>query len=85
MDGQVLSELYYAIPYKGIADAESRLAPIRILKQVQTAMHAESTQELLSPGDKLLSARFDALFGEGGSKAKASARSSRTRSARCTR
>jgi hypothetical protein len=67
---RILSELYYAIPYKGIADLESKLAPIRILKQMQTAMHAESTQELLSPGDRLLSARFDALFGEGGAKAR---------------
>jgi len=67
---RILSELYYAIPYKGIADVQSKLAPIRILKQTQKAMHAESTQELLSPSDKLLSARFDALFGEGGAKAR---------------
>lgn len=77
---RVISEAYYAVPYKGIADRESRRTPILFLRQLQEAMHASSTQPL-SASDRRLSKRFDALFGEGG----ASSGSKRAQFARAVR
>lgn len=62
---RILPEAYYAIPYKGLADRESRRVPILFLKQMQKAVHGEHT-EPLSASDQDLSARFDAFFGAGG-------------------
>jgi hypothetical protein len=70
---RILSEAYYAIPYKETADHESRRAPIFFLKQMQQAVHAEHT-EPLSASDRALSTRFDALFGAEGSRARGKAR-----------
>lgn len=72
----VVSELYYAIPYKGIADREVRFAPILFLKQLQEAVHSETTQALPAV-DQQLFERFDAYFGSGGSNAGAAKRAFR--------
>jgi hypothetical protein len=64
----VVSELYYSIPYKGIADREARFAPNLFLKQLQEAVHSDRTQPL-SAAEQQLSERFDTYFGAGGSNA----------------
>jgi hypothetical protein len=64
----VVSQLFYAVPYKGIADREARFSPILLLKQMQAAVQSERTQPL-SEADRQLSERFDAYFGSGGSNA----------------
>lgn len=80
---RILSEVYYAIPYKGIADRESRRFPIFLLKQMQEAVHAEHT-EPLSVSDRALAARFDSVFGEDGSKARGTTRAELARAVRDT-
>lgn len=70
---RILPEAYYSIPYKLVADRESRQAPIFFLKQMQKAVHGDHT-EPMSASDSELSARFDALFGAGGANAVGRAR-----------
>lgn len=67
---RVLPEALFGTPYKGIADLETTETPILFLEQLQEGIHASTTPPL-SASDQRLSARFDALFGEGGSKATA--------------
>lgn len=67
---RVLPEALFGTPYKGIADLETTRTPILFLEQLQEGIHASTTPPL-SASDQQLSERFDALFGEGGSKATA--------------
>ncbi len=69
----VVSELFYAIPYKGIADGEARFAPIYFLKDLQAAVHSDKTQPLPA-AEQQLSDRFDSYFGSGGSNSAAAKR-----------
>ncbi len=78
---RILSEAFYAVPYKGIADRLSRRAPIAFLRQLQEGMHAANT-EPLTASDRRLSARFDALFGAEGAKARGPKRAQFARAVR---
>jgi hypothetical protein len=57
----ILPELAFALPVKTIADDLIKLAPIKFLQQLQTAI-ANSDIPPLSPSAQALSDRFDRLF-----------------------
>jgi hypothetical protein len=62
----VLPEVYFAVPFKTIADTSIRFHSIGFLRQLQTAVHSGITPPLTSQ-EQALSDRFDAVFGSGGS------------------
>lgn len=69
----VVSELFYAIPFKQLADEQARYAPVFFLKELQKAVNSADT-EPLSESEQQLIARFNAFFGENGSNAAAAKR-----------
>lgn len=61
---KIVPEIYTAVPIKQTADAETRLAPILFLKQLQRGVNSPDTPPL-TPAEKRVADRFDALFGDG--------------------
>lgn len=64
----IVSQLYYSIPFKQIADREARRAPVLFLKQLQEAVDATGTEPLSEEEEQLIE-RFNSYFGEGGANA----------------
>lgn len=60
----ILTEIYFAAPFKTIADTLALNDPIRFLKQLQVAVGADNTPPL-SPYEQQLSDKFNSLFGTG--------------------
>jgi hypothetical protein len=61
---KILPERNFAKSFKLLADSLIARAPIKFLKQLQTAVAAPNTPPL-SPSEQKLSSSFDALFGDG--------------------
>ncbi len=61
---QIRPVILYSLSVKAIGDALITQTPILFLKQLQAAVNGPQTPPL-SPDDQKLSARFDALFGDG--------------------
>jgi hypothetical protein len=61
----ILPELFFATPYKTIADALVAYDPITFLKQLQVAVASPNTPPLTAK-QLSLSQKFDALFAKGG-------------------
>jgi len=61
----ILPELFFATPYKTIADALVAYDPIVFLKQLQVAVASANTPPLTAK-QQSLSQKFDALFAKGG-------------------
>jgi hypothetical protein len=59
----ILSEAFFTVPYKQTADNLVALDAISFLTQLQTAVHAGTTQPL-TPNEQAVSDAFDALFGD---------------------
>ncbi len=60
----ILPEIAFALPFKTAADELISLAPIYFLKQLQSAVASSNTPPM-SPTERMLSDRFDRLFGDG--------------------
>ncbi len=61
---RIFPEIFFSPPFKTAADSLATYAPIVFLKQLQVAVGSTNTPPL-SPYEKLLTQRFDSLFGDG--------------------
>lgn len=64
---RIVPELFFAVPYKTVADGLIAKNPLSFLTQLQTAVHAPTTPPMTTE-EKALSAAFDALYAKSADK-----------------